>query len=232
MAAIALVRPRTAPRRVFRPRHPKAFLATDTGVKLVLPYAPREVEHSGLSDEWATIERPGRKPLVVRAADGLAVMSFEVLFARADHTDSVEDLIATLRTIAASSARVTVSLGPSERGVWRLSSVTVRSQLRQPMTNAITRATVSLSFTEAVDSVTKVGPVSGGYAKPKPKPATKAATRRPGPRYYLMRKGDTLWALATRYYGNPYKWPVIAKASGIRNPRTIPIGKRITIPPA
>ena len=69
-------------------------------------------------------------------------------------------------------------------------------------------------------------------AKRKPKARLGAAKPRKvkKERVYVMKRGDTLWALARRYYGSPYKWPVLAKRNKIKNVRRIPIGKRIYIP--
>ena len=47
---------------------------------------------------------------------------------------------------------------------------------------------------------------------------------------YLIKKGDTLWDLSSTYYRNPWLYPKIAKANGIRNPDLIFAGNRITIP--
>ena len=44
------------------------------------------------------------------------------------------------------------------------------------------------------------------------------------------RKGDTLWSLAERYYGNPWLWPRIADANGITDVTDIPPGAPIHIP--
>lgn len=47
---------------------------------------------------------------------------------------------------------------------------------------------------------------------------------------YTMKRGDTLWALAVRYYSNGNSWTKIANASGISNPRRIPVGYVVKIP--
>jgi LysM repeat protein len=43
-------------------------------------------------------------------------------------------------------------------------------------------------------------------------------------------KGDTLWELAAKYYGDPTLYPVFMEVNNIDNPRTIPNGKVIIIP--
>lgn len=42
-------------------------------------------------------------------------------------------------------------------------------------------------------------------------------------------KGDTLWRLSSHWCHNPWQWRSLAAASGIRDPRTLQIGQRVTI---
>jgi len=52
----------------------------------------------------------------------------------------------------------------------------------------------------------------------------------PAPRTYTVVSGDTLWAIAERFYGDGNKYPQIAEASGISNPDLIHPGQVVTIP--
>lgn len=52
----------------------------------------------------------------------------------------------------------------------------------------------------------------------------------PAPRTYTVVSGDTLWAIAERFYGDGSKYPQIAEASGIANPDLIHPGQVVTIP--
>jgi uncharacterized protein YoxC len=45
-----------------------------------------------------------------------------------------------------------------------------------------------------------------------------------------MKKGDNLWDLATKYYGDPLKWPLIKDLNKIPNEKKIPVGAVIYIP--
>ena len=47
---------------------------------------------------------------------------------------------------------------------------------------------------------------------------------------HTMKKGDTLWQLAQRFYGDPTIYPVFLEVNQISNPRTIQTGKVITVP--
>jgi nucleoid-associated protein YgaU len=65
-------------------------------------------------------------------------------------------------------------------------------------------------------------PAPQPVAESKPAPASNAS--------YLIKRGDTLWDLASTYYRNPWLYPKLAKANGIRNPDLIFAGTRIIIP--
>jgi nucleoid-associated protein YgaU len=47
---------------------------------------------------------------------------------------------------------------------------------------------------------------------------------------YLVKRSDTLSAIATALYGDPAQWRMIAAANGIDDPRHLQIGARLTIP--
>ena len=64
---------------------------------------------------------------------------------------------------------------------------------------------------------------------PAPPPAAPPRQANPPTRTYTVRAGDTYWALAQRYYGNPLEWPRIADANGYA-PTRIPIGAVLVIP--
>ena len=52
----------------------------------------------------------------------------------------------------------------------------------------------------------------------------------PAPRTYTVESGDTLWAIAARFYGDGNQYQRIAGASGISNPDLIQPGQVLTIP--
>ncbi len=60
-------------------------------------------------------------------------------------------------------------------------------------------------------------------APPPPPPAPAAQT-------YTVEPGDTLWAIAERFYGDGNRYGEIAQASGIDNPDAIDVGQVLTIP--
>ncbi|WP_054816137.1 LysM peptidoglycan-binding domain-containing protein [Nocardia arizonensis] len=52
----------------------------------------------------------------------------------------------------------------------------------------------------------------------------------PAARTYVVEPGDTLWAIAERFYGDGNRYQEIADASGIANPDLIDVGQVLTIP--
>lgn len=46
----------------------------------------------------------------------------------------------------------------------------------------------------------------------------------------VVEEGDTLWDIAAEEYGDPTKWPVIADANDIDNPRNLEVGTTLVIP--
>ncbi|HZE16683.1 MAG TPA: LysM peptidoglycan-binding domain-containing protein [Mycobacterium sp.] len=66
---------------------------------------------------------------------------------------------------------------------------------------------------------------------PAPEPSGEPAPApEPTARTYTVESGDTLWAIAERFYGDGNKYQVIAEASGISNPDLIHPGEVLTIP--
>ena len=62
---------------------------------------------------------------------------------------------------------------------------------------------------------------AAAHPEPAPEPAA---------RTYTVESGDTLWAIAERFYGDGSKYQIIADASGISNPDLIHPGEVLTIP--
>jgi len=48
--------------------------------------------------------------------------------------------------------------------------------------------------------------------------------------YYIVVKGDTLWGIAKKFYGNGNRYPEIAKTNNITNPDLIHAGQKLLIP--
>lgn len=58
----------------------------------------------------------------------------------------------------------------------------------------------------------------------------KLAGNQPTKRYYTVVKGDTLYGIAQKFYGNGNRYPEIAKANNIKNANIINVGQKLLIP--
>lgn len=47
---------------------------------------------------------------------------------------------------------------------------------------------------------------------------------------YKVEKGDSLWKIAVRAYGDGYKWPEIAQANNLVNPNYIEVDQELNLP--
>ena len=87
---------------------------------------------------------------------------------------------------------------------------------------------------EAASDVLSEEAPAPAEAPPPPAPAEAPAPPPPppppAPRTHTVVSGDTLWAIAERFYGDGNKYQVIADASGISNPDLIYPGQVLTIP--
>lgn len=71
-------------------------------------------------------------------------------------------------------------------------------------------------------------------AIPKAEPRKSTITQAPGSTIsgetYTVVKGDYLWKIALRAYGDGYKWPEIAEANSLKNPNLIHPGNVLKLP--
>jgi len=73
-------------------------------------------------------------------------------------------------------------------------------------------------------------PAAPPQAPAAPPQAPAAPPQAPAKRIYTVVSGDTLWAIAERFYGDGSQYPKIASANGIANPDLIMVGQQLTIP--
>lgn len=59
---------------------------------------------------------------------------------------------------------------------------------------------------------------------------TVAAAPAPAANSYVVQKGDTLWGIAQKHYGEGMRWVDIAKANGLDRPDKIAVGQRLVMP--
>ena len=71
--------------------------------------------------------------------------------------------------------------------------------------------------------------LAGGSGGSGAAPVRKRTDERVTPKTYTVKKGDTLWDIACRFYGDGTKWGSIAAKNGVTNPRKLQIGKVLTL---
>jgi nucleoid-associated protein YgaU len=180
------------------------------------PFAPRKVTYSGYEGVWNEVARPGRKPILTRAGLNMRKMSMELFVGSSDPYRSVDIELKKLTALAEDPDLITVEYDPRCWGNWRISSLSIDSEQRHPDTSEITRAMVSIEFTEADD---KGIDRSASVIAPADRPLT-----------YTVRSGETLLMIANQMYGDPDKWIKIADVNGIKDPKMLVDGSRIRLP--
>ena len=212
----------------------KMEIINEIGNRVLVPFAPQDVNHGERGIEWAEVDRFGTYATFRRTGLKVPTLSFDLTLAAMNShgKNNILGYLAAFDRMSEEESRVTINYTVREVGVWLLTSysatVTHRDTLHRP-----TRANVSLVFSRIMDEKAFMGPVKGRSASlvptpPKTKPkktntSTNLAT-------YTVKKGDTLWAIAKRYYSNPTLWPRIADRNKVKNPRLLQIGTRLVIP--
>ena len=180
-------------------------------------YAPREVNYSGFEGSYFEISRPDRKPILTRANSSLRKISMSIFVGSEDINESFDGDLNTLTALADSRVPIQIEYDPRTAGNWRITSLSFDSIHRKSdSNNEITRATVSVEFTE-IDTYTKTA-------------VNILNTKRP--KTYTTPSAMSMFAIARKFYGTTDIGIVkaIAKANGINNPRHIPPGKKLKLP--
>ena len=65
--------------------------------------------------------------------------------------------------------------------------------------------------------------------EPPPSPQTRPSPGR-SDRIYTVQRGDTLWHIAQKFYGDGKKYRLIIQANNITDPGTLAVGRKLIIP--
>lgn len=205
----------------------RMYLYSESGkLSFTFELAPREIEYGGWNQNWTQVDRSGREPLLLRKGDNLDTLKFSFMMTRIYAMNARQtEAMNALKAMAKTNERILVRYGPSEAGLWRVTEASVSSMLRNPDDNEVTRAMASVTLTRASDPAVAVGPVTGGSA-------TAGGSGGGAARSYTVVKGDCLWNIAKRYYGNGALYPRIfdANRSKIKDPHWIYPGQVFVIP--
>lgn len=219
------------------------FTAESGGASLNIPYAPQEVSHTSVINDWVSIPRPGLMENVVYGGPMRPKMSFDLVIhdKRVLATSGATTLVRAITVVQtlismAKKGRVRISYGAMESGLWWISDLQVKTTKRDPLTDEMIGATVSMSLirNDSGSTTSHTGPTTGGWKTASSAASTVAKTvsksTTPATRTYTVKRGDTLWKIAAKFYGDGSKWGKIATANKITDPRKLPTGKVLRIP--
>lgn len=209
-------------------------IVNENGDNILVPFAPLNINHGERGVEWSEIDRFGTYATFRRTGLKVPTLSFDlVIAARGTHgRNNIIGYLSALDRLSELESRVYIKYSVREVGAWIMTSYSVNVTHRDVYHRPI-RADVSLSFARIMDEKAFLGPIKGRSStlKVTPKPSKPKKTTTTGNlATYKVKKGDTLWDLARKYYGNPYLWPKIADRNGVKNPRLLQIGTRLVIP--
>lgn len=126
-----------------------------------------------------------------------------------------------------------LEFGPAEAGLWVLQTLTPTGlERRRPSDLARWLVEFEVQLLQFREPTVLLTPAQQAAAA---RPATTGGTSgtakgKSTGRTYTVRAGDTLSAIAARLLGNAKRWPEIAKANSIRDPRALRVGQVLRLP--
>lgn len=215
-----------------------AYLMTDRGEAYSLGFTPEGATISGDARVFTQIPRQGQLP-VIRADSpqlGVVTWSHVVVDSAGQGGRYADGTVADLRLVAQRGQRVRL-MNVSKRhemGRWFYVTDLQVSITRRWPDQQIREATLSWTFTQAVDVTNRIGRTPPPPAKAKPR-ATSSTKTKPTAATYRTHKvaaGETLWKIAGSMLGNYNRWPEIAKLNKaiLPNPNRLKIGMTLKVP--
>ncbi|MBR3732775.1 MAG: LysM peptidoglycan-binding domain-containing protein, partial [Spirochaetales bacterium] len=102
---------------------------------------------------------------------------------------------------------------------------------KKPKTTIQNTTTTYEDFIEEEPTTTTVAVTTTTTVRPAPvyEPQTTGVKQLNGKKHFI-RRGDNLWNICKRYYGDPWYYPDLAKYNNLRSPRFIIAGQNLIIP--
>lgn len=214
---------------------------------IVLPITDPEAQFKNLEGDWQQIPRPGQKPILARVADKLSTLDLKVTVAapdgaRLDPNNTVEAVLTALTAATATDSQTNPialtwgsfdsSVNVTKAGYWHIQSLEIDSELRQPVTNNITRAEATITLVEASDPPSAQASSMPSWTRPPAAPAAVATTTVTATiKEWTVSAGDTAYSIARAVYGTAEPgWRLILDANGIISPSSLAPGTALVIP--
>ena len=190
--------------------------------RLTLPVNPAQMTLTR-GQETQTFRTVGGDPLHVACGPGLTEVAFQTFLP--DEGSRFYTGVAPTAALAMlqrwQSVRRPVRLIISDAGV---NDAFLLTEVRRTLTEGDRDIGVALRLREYVFTSLQSGALSRSAGGLLPR-----ADERVTPRSYTVRKGDTLWAVAQRFYGDGTRWKDLARRNGVADPRQLPIGKVLVL---
>lgn len=122
-------------------------------ISVNLNFAPVNVRHGQLSAAYAQIDRPGRAPLTAYANAQLEQITFDAIIVNdwSPGYAECEMKIDLLRAMALLPTDVIFAYGNvSSAKRWKLTDLSIETNMRDPDSDLVTRATASITLTESI----------------------------------------------------------------------------------
>lgn len=231
MARVVVITPSAAANR--RP-HPRVTL-TGNGASITLDVTNKEIEVDDFAAEWEVVKRPHKRPLLEFTGNRLARTTLEGIIGLDRVEEDVAPRLAQLVKLAA--GRRSVFIGATDGGAtsqfaWNVTSARYRVRRRRRGDNAILSARVFIELTESSVIETAAKPGSASLA-PSTSVAAASASSSAGTssaRRHTVAAGETLWAIADRYYGDGNLWQRLGDANGLRRASPLTVGLVLRLP--
>lgn len=202
--------------------HRKATMIGADGTIVTLPIVDPDAELSGLGNRWATIDRPGEKPLTLNGGRKLHKLTVKITCVTAPGL-SCEEQIAGIAALENNSPIVLVYGGIStagwstETGRWNIVDSTVHVLRRVQGTNDAMQAEITIDLQES-----NLPPSTSPNVMPK-SPTIRTAVVTGDPYLFLL-------DLAVSQYGKSSMWRKILDANGFRDVRDVTEGVTLVLP--